>query len=180
MLIVGGGNSGAQILAEVSKVAHTKWVTLDEPTFLPDDIDGGYLFNEATQKYLGKTSEHSKNQSVSLADIVMVENVKDVKALKSEIVQLLDPKTKKVKRTIWLRTFKETKQDVYSGVYETSTIPNGTTCIKAKFPLPNGHATVILTPNVGKHGELILKSSGENLRQWFLFSAKGLKGTFMG
>lgn len=80
VLIVGGGNSGAQILAEVSKVARTKWVTLDEPTFLPDDIDGRYLFNEATKKYLGKTSEHSKNHSISLADIVMVESVKEARS----------------------------------------------------------------------------------------------------
>ena len=34
VVVVGGGNSGAQILAEVSKVAYTKWVTLDKPTFL--------------------------------------------------------------------------------------------------------------------------------------------------
>lgn len=35
-LIVGGGNSGAQILAEVSKVTETQWVTTDPPRFLPD------------------------------------------------------------------------------------------------------------------------------------------------
>jgi cation diffusion facilitator CzcD-associated flavoprotein CzcO len=48
LLIVGGGNSGAQILAEVSLVAEIKWITMTEPIFLPDDIDGRYLFNEAT------------------------------------------------------------------------------------------------------------------------------------
>ena len=44
VLIVGGGNSGAQILAEVSEVAETIWVTLKEPVFLPDDVDGRVLF----------------------------------------------------------------------------------------------------------------------------------------
>jgi cation diffusion facilitator CzcD-associated flavoprotein CzcO len=42
VLIIGAGNSGAQILAEVSKVADTKWITLKEPHFLPDDIDGRF------------------------------------------------------------------------------------------------------------------------------------------
>lgn len=92
---------------------------------------------------------------------VPIENIKDSKALKSEIIRLLDAKTKEVRRTIWLRTFKTTDQVVYSGVYETCKIPSGQTCIKAIFPLPNGNATVILIPSVGRNGELILKSSGK-------------------
>jgi putative flavoprotein involved in K+ transport len=59
--IVGEGNSGAQILAEVSQVAETIWVTQKEPRFLPDHIDGRYLFDAATQvctrrKKLGRSS----------------------------------------------------------------------------------------------------------------------------
>lgn len=50
---------------------------------------------------------------------------------------------------------------MYSGVYDTCRTPSGETCIKAVFPLPNGNATVILSPGVGKNGELILKSSGK-------------------
>ncbi|HLS30369.1 MAG TPA: ArsO family NAD(P)H-dependent flavin-containing monooxygenase [Flavobacteriaceae bacterium] len=77
VLIVGGGNSGAQILAEVSKVANTKWVTLEDPNFLPDYIDGRYLFNQATQKYLGKTNKNTDdNLRASLSSIVMVDSVK--------------------------------------------------------------------------------------------------------
>lgn len=91
---------------------------------------------------------------------VPIENIKDSKALKSEIIHLLEAKTNEVKRTIWLRTFKKTNQVVYSGVYETCKIPSGQTCIKAIFPLPNGNATVILNTSVGQHGELILNSSG--------------------
>lgn len=80
VLIVGGGNSGAQILAEVSKVAKTKWVTLEEPNFLPDAIDGRYLFNEATKKFLAKSEEKpNANSSVSLSNIVMVESVRDAR-----------------------------------------------------------------------------------------------------
>ena len=77
-------------------------------------------------------------------------NNKNKKGMNSDIIQLIDKKTKQVKRTIWLRTFKETKQVVYSGVYETCTIPNGTTCIKAMFPLPNGNASVVMTEKVEK------------------------------
>ncbi|WP_026449969.1 hypothetical protein [Aequorivita capsosiphonis] len=90
-------------------------------------------------------------------------NNKDSKVLTSEIIHLIDKKTKELKRTIWLRTFKNSGQVVYSGVYETCTIPNGQTCIKAIFPLPNGNATVVMEPNVGKNGELILKSSGRKI-----------------
>ncbi len=78
VLIVGGGNSGAQILAEVSEVAQTQWVTLEEPHFLPDDIDGRYLFNAATQKFLGKPAT-SPGIKVSLSNIVMVKSVKEAR-----------------------------------------------------------------------------------------------------
>ncbi|MGJ6970003.1 ArsO family NAD(P)H-dependent flavin-containing monooxygenase [Streptosporangium sp. G11] len=50
VVIVGGGNSAAQILAEVSTVADTTWVTLRPPRLLPDDIDGRALFDLATQR----------------------------------------------------------------------------------------------------------------------------------
>ena len=74
VLIVGGGNSGAQILAEVSKVAKTKWVTLQPPSFLPPDVDGRYLFNQANAVYFN-TSE--KPKKASLSDIVQVAAVKE-------------------------------------------------------------------------------------------------------
>ena len=50
VLIVGGGNSGAQILAEVSLVTETVWVTERPPHFLPDDVDGRVLFERATER----------------------------------------------------------------------------------------------------------------------------------
>lgn len=92
---------------------------------------------------------------------VPIKNTKH--ALKSEIIYLSDAKNQKVKRTVWLRTVEKTGQVVYSGVYETCTIPSGQNCIKAIFPLPNGNATVILSPSVGSDGELILQSSGKKM-----------------
>lgn len=92
---------------------------------------------------------------------IPLKNSKDSKSLNSKIIHLVDSKTLEVKRTIWLRTIVATDQVVYSGVYETCKTPSGQTCIKAVFPLPNGNATVILAPSVGKKGELILTSSGK-------------------
>ena len=80
VLIVGGGNSGAQILAEVSKVADTTWVTPEPPLFLPDDVDGRVLFERATERWKalqkGITLDSPKG---SLANIVMVPSVKEAR-----------------------------------------------------------------------------------------------------
>jgi putative flavoprotein involved in K+ transport len=80
VLIVGGGNSGAQILAEVSKVAKTMWVTLKDPLFLPDEVDGRVLFERATERWKalqeGRTIEVLKG---GLGDIVMVPSVKEAR-----------------------------------------------------------------------------------------------------
>ncbi|WP_083253597.1 ArsO family NAD(P)H-dependent flavin-containing monooxygenase [Pandoraea sp. ISTKB] len=51
VLVVGGGNSGAQIYAEVSRVNDATWVTLSPPSFLPDDVDGRVLFERATARW---------------------------------------------------------------------------------------------------------------------------------
>jgi len=110
---------------------------------------------------------------------IPMNNNKNAKGMNSNIIQLIDKTTKNLKRTIWLRTFKETKQVVYSGVYETCVIPNGMTCIKAMFPLPNGNATVILLPSVGDNGELILKSAGSKIGDsGFYFLLKDKNGNF--
>ena len=76
--ILGEGNSGAQILAEVSKVADTLWITMKEPRFLPDHIDGRYLFDAATQMYEAQKAG-KEYKPPSLGDIVMVEPVKDAR-----------------------------------------------------------------------------------------------------
>lgn len=108
---------------------------------------------------------------------VPIQNIKDSTELTSEIIYLFDSRTNEVKRRIWLRAFKSTGQIVYSGVYETCTIPAGITCIKAIFPLPNGNATVILTPRVGNNGELILESAGHQIGDsGFYFLLKDSKG----
>ena len=88
-------------------------------------------------------------------------NVENSKQVNSEIITLSDPKSREVKYTVWYRTFKSTGQVLYSGVYTTCILPSGKVCIKAVFPLPNGNATVIMSPSVGLNGELRLDSSGK-------------------
>lgn len=79
--IVGEGNSGAQILAEVSKVTGTIWITQKEPRFLPDHIDGRFLFDAATQMYEAQKAG-KQLKPPSLGDIVMVESVKEARSRK--------------------------------------------------------------------------------------------------
>lgn len=75
VLVVGGGNSGAQIAAELSGFARTTWVTPDEPEFLPDDVDGRVLFERATEKYRAKSQGLPEPPAASLANVVMVPSV---------------------------------------------------------------------------------------------------------
>lgn len=79
--VVGEGNSGAQILAEVSKVSDTIWITQKEPRFLPDHIDGRFLFDAATQMYEAQ-KVGKQYKPPSLGDIVMVDSVKDARSRK--------------------------------------------------------------------------------------------------
>lgn len=80
VLVVGGGNSGAQILAEVSKVAATAWITTEEPRFLPDDVDGRVLFERATARVLAQREGGAAEEAPeSLGDIVMVPALREAR-----------------------------------------------------------------------------------------------------
>jgi thioredoxin reductase len=80
VLIVGEGNSGAQILAEISKVANTTWATQSPPEFLPDEVDGRVLFNVASAKYQAmKEGKKFDMTKYNLGNIVMVPPVKEAR-----------------------------------------------------------------------------------------------------
>lgn len=91
---------------------------------------------------------------------IPTKQIDENEVLTSEIIQLIDTRTEEIKYTIWLRKIKSSGLIIYSGIYGTCTLPSGTTCIKAIFPLPKGNATVILQPKVGDNHELFLKSEG--------------------
>lgn len=79
VVVVGGGNSAAQILAEVSTVAETTWVTARPPRFLPDDVDGRDLFAAATARIEALREGRSHDGVGGLGDIVMVAAVRDAR-----------------------------------------------------------------------------------------------------
>lgn len=80
VLVIGGGNSGAQILAEVSKYTAVTWSTIGAPAFLPDDVDGRVLFDVATQKYNEQKAGNDQVQAkYNVRSIVMVPPVVDAR-----------------------------------------------------------------------------------------------------
>lgn len=77
VLVVGGGNSGAQIFAEVSEVAEAVWVTPKAPVLLPDEVDGRVLFQRATDRWKASLEGRTIEAPVGgLGDIVMTPPVR--------------------------------------------------------------------------------------------------------
>jgi len=77
VLVVGGGNSGAQIMAEIAPLARALWVTTQEPLFLPDDVDGRVLFERAVARMKAGPGDTPVG---GIGDIVMVPPVKAARA----------------------------------------------------------------------------------------------------
>jgi cation diffusion facilitator CzcD-associated flavoprotein CzcO len=75
-VVVGGGNSGAQIVADLFERGTVTWATRSPPTFLPDNVDGRYLFGEASARYRALTEGAVVPPARLLGSIVMVESVR--------------------------------------------------------------------------------------------------------
>lgn len=111
VLVVGGGNSGAQIYAEVSKVAQATWVTQEAPKFLPDEVDGRVLFERATARLKAQQVGVEPQQPVGgLGDIVMVPPVKD--ARERGVLNAVRPFTHFTSTGVVWSSGNETKVDV--------------------------------------------------------------------
>jgi hypothetical protein len=81
--------------------------------------------------------------------------------MSSEII-LLNEKNGKTKYTGWFRKLQGTDRVLYNGFYMLEDVPHSSgSCVKVVFPMPDGNATVILRPENGKNGALILNSSGK-------------------
>lgn len=74
--VVGAGNSGAQIAAELSEVADVTWYTSEEPRWMPDDIGGRDLFRRARDRALTVQRGEPDPGTADLGHIVMVPQVR--------------------------------------------------------------------------------------------------------
>ncbi|MFI7464937.1 ArsO family NAD(P)H-dependent flavin-containing monooxygenase [Nonomuraea sp. NPDC049646] len=79
VMVVGGGNSAAQILAELSQVTQTTWATLRPPRLLPDEIDGRALFDLATRRHRAALAGQNADSIGDLGDIVAVPPVREAR-----------------------------------------------------------------------------------------------------
>lgn len=74
VIVVGGGNSGAQIAADLLGTAATlEWATLRPPRYMPDDVDGADLFRLTSLRVAGRSLEHER---IPMGDIIAVESVR--------------------------------------------------------------------------------------------------------
>ncbi|WP_123388767.1 ArsO family NAD(P)H-dependent flavin-containing monooxygenase [Nocardioides aurantiacus] len=79
VVVVGGGNSAAQLLALVSRVADTTWVATRPPRFLPDDVDGRALFDAATARVRAREGGTPHDGVGGLGDVVVVPEVREAR-----------------------------------------------------------------------------------------------------
>ena len=81
VVVVGGGNSGAQIVADLLDVAaEVTWATREPPHFLPNEVDGRSLFEQATARWRAVQAGRTPDPPRSLGDVVMVPSVRAARA----------------------------------------------------------------------------------------------------
>ncbi|MDC1068638.1 NAD(P)-binding domain-containing protein [Candidatus Kapabacteria bacterium] len=88
VLLIGAGNSAAQIYADLYEFAKIYWTVKDKPIFLPDYVDGRFLFESATKRYKEFVTKGKTSTKNDLGSIVQVEPVK--KLLSENKVQYYD------------------------------------------------------------------------------------------
>jgi putative flavoprotein involved in K+ transport len=119
VLVVGGGNSGAQVVADLALSTRTTWVTQRPPRFLPDDVDGRVLFDVATARRQALDAGRPDTGGVGgLGDVVVVPAVRAARAagllaarrpfshLTSTGVVWPDGRTEDVDAVIWCTGFR--------------------------------------------------------------------------
>lgn len=116
--VVGGGNSGAQIVAEVSRFADTLWITEHPPRFLPDGIDGRHLFARATETARAVSAGEALSIARMLGSIVVTPPVAEARArgdlqalppfsrIFPEGAELADGRTEFFEAIIWCTGFR--------------------------------------------------------------------------
>lgn len=80
VIVVGGGNSAVQIVADLAGHARVWWCPREVPRWLPDDIDGRVLFEQASARYRAATAGLAVPAGTTLGDIVAVPAVRALRA----------------------------------------------------------------------------------------------------
>ncbi|HSK55847.1 MAG TPA: ArsO family NAD(P)H-dependent flavin-containing monooxygenase [Jiangellales bacterium] len=122
VLVVGGGNSGAQVMAELAPVATATWVVPREPRFLPDDVDGRALFAAASRRRAAILRGEAVDGGIAgvggLGDVVVVPTVRAARdagllrtsppfrAFTSEGVVWRDGRSEPIDAVIWCTGFR--------------------------------------------------------------------------
>lgn len=77
VLVVGGGNTGAQLAAELTASHEVVWATQRPPRFMPPEVDGRVLFDVATARRAALDAGRPDDGGVAaLGDIVQVPEVR--------------------------------------------------------------------------------------------------------
>jgi hypothetical protein len=92
---------------------------------------------------------------------VPLSNLDTSKGMTSRVINLIDPNTRKIRYTAWVRQLLSNKDVLYAGSYSPCTLPGVSgRCVKVVFPLPNGNAIVIMYPEFFPDGSFCVTSSG--------------------
>lgn len=77
VLVVGAGNSGAQVAADLlGTAARVHWATRSTPGWLPDDVDGRVLFEHATKAVADLAAGRTPQRLGNTGDLVAVPPVR--------------------------------------------------------------------------------------------------------
>jgi hypothetical protein len=89
-----------------------------------------------------------------------ISSLEVAKGMSSEVIQLLEPDSRRLVATGWLRRLKSSGSVIYAGLYSTVEIPGEESpCVKVTFPC-RGSANVYLRPVMHPDGSFGLDSSG--------------------
>ncbi len=148
VLVVGARNSGAQILAEVSQVAHTTWVTRRPPHFLPDEVDGRALFDRATAVYhaqqAGTRAAAAGPAEGGLGQVVMVPPVRAART--RGVLQSVRPFTRFTAQGVVWPDGRETPVDTV--IWATGFVPALNHLTPLGVVTPDGQVATIGTRSV--------------------------------
>ena len=89
-----------------------------------------------------------------------ISSLEVAKGMTSEIAQLREPATGRMKYTGWLRRYRSNGKVIYAGLYSQTTLPGeDNPCVKVTFPC-YGSSSVYLRPEAYADGSFGLRSNG--------------------